>query len=70
MSLETHIAGSVFPGSQREVREYLEAQGYVLAATVAIDDIFVRRDLYHGRYSPDRAAQDRWTRRHLAAEVT
>ena len=26
--------GEVFPGSQREVREYLEERGYVMAATV------------------------------------
>ena len=34
ISLETNHVGEVFPGSQREVREYLEERGYVMAATV------------------------------------
>jgi hypothetical protein len=37
ISLETNHAGEVFPGSQREVREYLEGKGYVLAGTVGED---------------------------------
>ena len=32
--METNHVGEVFPGSQREVREYLEERGYVMAATV------------------------------------
>merc|ERR1719411_1888421 len=34
ISLETNHAGEVFPGSQKEVRQYLEERGYVLAGTV------------------------------------
>jgi len=60
ISLETNHVGEVFPGSQREVREYLEERGYVMAATVEIDDIFVRRDLYEGKYSPDPEGETRY----------
>jgi len=60
ISLETNHVGEVFPGSQREVREYLEERGYVLAATVEIDDIFVRRDLYEGKYAPDPEGESRY----------
>ena len=37
ISMETNHVGEVFPGSQREVREFLEERGYVLAATVGQD---------------------------------
>lgn len=60
ISLETNHVGEVFPGTQKEVREYLEDKGYVLAATVEIDDIFVRRDLYEGKYAPDPEAEARF----------
>jgi len=60
ISLETNHAGEVFPGSQKEVRQYLEERGYVLAGTVEIDDIFVRRDLYEGRYAPDPEGETRY----------
>merc|ERR1712115_507810 len=53
ISLESNHVGEVFPGTQREVREYLEDKGYILATTVEIDDIFVRKDLYYRDYAPD-----------------
>ena len=50
ISLETNHAGEVFPGSQREVREYLEERGYVLAATVSestMINIFLSGQFFH-----------------------
>jgi len=57
MTIETNHAGEVFPGSKQEIRDYLEDKGYVYAHTVEIDDVFIRRDLYEGKYKPDLAKQ-------------
>ena len=36
ISLETNHAGEVFPGTQQEVRRFMEDKGYVLAATIGL----------------------------------
>ena len=54
MTIETAHAGEVFPGSTEDIRQFLRDRGYVLVYTVAgLDDVFVRRDLYEGKYAPD-----------------
>jgi len=53
VTVETNHAGEVFPGTKEEIREYMAEQGYVYHNTVAVDDVFVRKDLYEGKYSPD-----------------
>ena len=54
MTIETAHAGEVFPGSTEDIRQFLRELGYVLVYTVAgLDDVFVRRDLYEGKYAPD-----------------
>ncbi|XP_023321595.1 uncharacterized protein LOC111696271 [Eurytemora carolleeae] len=53
LTVETNHAGQIFPGSQEELRQYMKEKGYVLAYTVDIDDVFVRKDLYEGKYKPD-----------------
>jgi len=45
--------GEIFPGSQDDLRNFLTEKGYVLAYTVFIDDVFIRKDLYEGKYKPD-----------------
>jgi len=53
LSVETNHAGEIFPGTKQEIRDYLADKGYVYARTVEIDDVFVRKDLYEGKYKPD-----------------
>jgi len=53
ITIESNHMGEVFPGSQSELYKLLEDQNYVYAYTVAIDDVFIRRDLYEGKYAPD-----------------
>ena len=54
MTIETAHAGEVFPGSTEDIRQFLRDRGYVLVYTVAgLDDVFVRRDLFEGKYAPD-----------------
>ena len=61
MSIETAHAGEVFPGSTEDIRQFLREQGYVLVYTVAgLDDVFVRRDLFEGKYAPDLEQQRLW----------
>ena len=43
--MELEHAGKVFPGTRREVHTYLTSVGYDYVATLAVDDLFVRRDL-------------------------
>ena len=61
ITVETFHSGKVFPGSRQEVRSYLEEQGYVLVTTLVVDDVFVRRDLFHGKYSPDLKQQEKFS---------
>ena len=58
MTIETAHAGEVFPGSTEDIRQFLRERGYVLVYTVAgLDDVFVRRDLFEGKYAPDMEQQ-------------
>jgi len=57
MTIETNHAGEIFPGTKQEIRDYLADKGYVYAHTVEIDDVFIRRDLYEGKYKPDPVKQ-------------
>ena len=43
--VELEHAGKVFPGTRREVHTYLTSVGYDYVATLAVDDLFIRRDL-------------------------
>merc|ERR1712046_155241 len=49
----------VIPGSREDIRQYLEDQGYVHVYNLAVDDVFVRKDLYDGKYAPDLKMQKR-----------
>lgn len=53
LTIESNHMGEVFPGSQIGLREFLEDKGYVLAYTVDIDDVFIKKELYEGKYKPD-----------------
>jgi len=58
LSVETEHTGEVFEGTMDEVKEFLEKRGFVFVHRIGVDDIFVRKDLYEGSYSPDMNA---WT---------
>ena len=57
--MELEHAGKVFPGTRREVHIYLSSVGYDYVATLAVDDLFVRRDLN----TPEELGLDREGRR-------
>jgi len=57
--VELEHAGKVFPGTRREVHNYLSSVGYDYVATLAVDDLFVRRDLN----TPEELGLDREGRR-------
>ena len=49
MSVETHLAGLVFPGSREEIIEFMASVGYTLVPwteeDMHKDDLFVRKDI-------------------------
>ena len=49
VSVETHLAGLVFPGSREEIIEFMDSVGYVLVPwteeEMHKDDLFVRKDI-------------------------
>ena len=50
VSVETHLAGEVFPGSRDDIIDYMESVGYHLENTwndgqFAKDDLFIRKDI-------------------------
>lgn len=45
ISVEVNHAGKIFGGSREDIEELLEENGYTLAATVQIDDIFMKKKL-------------------------
>ena len=49
VSVETHLAGLVFPGSRDEIIEFMDSVGYVLVPwtedEMHKDDLFVRKDI-------------------------
>ena len=53
MTIESNHFGEVSSGSDREIQDFLESKGYVLFHTVGIDQVYIRKDLYEGKYKPD-----------------
>ena len=49
VSVETHLAGLVFPGSREEIIEYMASVGYILVPwteeEMHKDNLFVRKDI-------------------------
>ena len=50
VSVETHLAGEVFPGSREDIIDYMESVGYNIENTwkkgeITKDDLFVRKDI-------------------------
>ena len=49
VSVETHLAGHVFPGSRQDIIDFMETVGYSLVTwsshEVEKDDLFVRDDI-------------------------
>ena len=49
VSVETHLAGLVFPGSREEIIEFMDSVDYVLVPwteeEMHKDDLFVRKDI-------------------------
>ena len=49
VSVETHLAGHVFPGSRQDIIDYMQTVGYTLVTwssnEVEKDDLFVRNDV-------------------------
>ena len=49
VSVETHLAGLVFPGSREEIIQFMDSVGYVLVPwtenEMHKDDLFVRKDI-------------------------
>ena len=49
VSVETHLAGLVFPGSREEIIEFMASVGYTLVPwteeEMHKDDLFVRKDI-------------------------
>ena len=49
VSVETHLAGLVFPGSREEIIQFMDSVGYILVPwtedEMHKDDLFVRKDI-------------------------
>ena len=49
VSVETHLAGLVFPGSREEIIQFMDSVGYTLVPwteeEMHKDDLFVRKDI-------------------------
>ena len=50
ISVETHLAGEVFPGSRDDIMEYMDSVGYIVDNTwnnddFTKDDLFIRKDI-------------------------
>ena len=49
VSVETHLAGLVFPGSREEILQFMDSVGYILVPwteeEMHKDDLFVRKDI-------------------------
>ena len=50
ISVETHLAGEVFPGSRDDIMEYMDSVGYNIDNTwnngdFTKDDLFIRKDI-------------------------
>ena len=50
VSVETHLAGEVFPGSREDIIRYMESVGYIMENTwkngeMTKDDLFIRKDI-------------------------
>ena len=45
LTVETVHAGDIFPGSQDDIRHFMQQKGYDLVEALHIDDVFYRKDL-------------------------
>ena len=50
ISVETHLAGEVFPGSRDDIIDFMESVGYIVETTwnngdFTKDDLFIRKDI-------------------------
>ena len=43
ISIEINHAGDIFPGTRKDIQDFLREKGYDLAETVVIDDFFLHR---------------------------
>ena len=53
LTVEMNHAGELSEGGESDMRNFLEEKGYVYFHTVGLDDVFIRKDLYEGKYKPD-----------------
>ena len=53
LTVEVTHAGEIAEGSEKDIRDYLEEQGYIYFHTLGHDEVYIREDLYHGKYNPD-----------------
>merc|ERR1711971_1021892 len=53
LTVEMNHAGELSDGGESDIRNYLAQKGYVYFHTVGLDDVFIRKDLYEGKYKPD-----------------
>lgn len=53
LTVEMNHAGELSDGGESDIRNFLVQKGYVYFHTVGFDDVFIRKDLYEGKYKPD-----------------
>ena len=53
LTVEMNHAGELTEGGESDIRNFLAQKGYVYFHTVGLDDVFIRKDLYEGKYQPD-----------------
>ena len=53
MTIESNHFGEVTNGGESEIQKFLESKGYVYFHMVGIDQVYIRKDLYEGKYKPD-----------------
>ena len=62
VSVETHLAGLVFPGSRQDIIDYMDTAGYIMVSwsdnDLEKDDLFVRSDIMKKAEKSINAAKD------------
>ena len=58
LTVEMNHAGELSDGGESDIRNYLAQKGYVYFHTVGLDDVFIRKDLFEGKYKPDMSKID------------
>ena len=62
LSIESNHFGEISEGSEEDIQNYMQDQGYVYFHTVGIDQIYIRQDLFNGKYKPDLRKLDEFYR--------